>query len=674
MASAPREPLHHRLLALLDDAVKEDEVTASGLATRLDAPLFEVEAELRDLVRFGNLTRRAGVNGEARYSLIPRRKLLGEMLVEAGHMTKEQLEEALAEQARTGERLGTILLDRGYVPKELLGKMLSVQRGIPYVNLTTHPIDEALVRSFPERVIMEHKVVPFARADGEIRLAMLDPSDIMAVDMVEKYLSGHVRPFLITEADFAWAVTKFFDVTRKVGESLLEVEDERKASDVEENFIPFRSGSTRSTFPNLLPGARKRSTPPVTRVDSDRSYTRADSVALAVADTYDASPVVRVVNTIIHDAVRIGATDIHIEPEADKTRIRVRVDGLLLDKAVLPRSVSDGVTSRLKVLAGIDIAERIRPQDGRLQVNIEGRDYDLRIATMGTAFGERVAMRLLSNRQVLVGMERLGLFPEQQEALEGLLGRQHGMILVTGPTGSGKTTTLYASISYINDRLRNIMTIEDPIEYRLPGITQIPVREKSGVTFGVGLRALLRQDPDVVMVGEIRDPETASIAVHAALTGHLVLTTLHTNNAAGALVRLLDMGIEPYLLTSSVLAVVGQRLIRVLCTACKRRSQAREADLRILGLPTDRPLALWAATGCPECANLSYKGRTGAFQLMVMSDAIRELVLHRQPAGAIMEAAVREGGTTLRGAIVRKVVEGVSSIDELQRLMAVEAW
>jgi type II secretory ATPase GspE/PulE/Tfp pilus assembly ATPase PilB-like protein len=331
------------------------------------------------------------------------------------------------------------------------------------------------------------------------------------------------------------------------------------------------------------------------------------------------------------------------------------------------------VTSRLKVLAGIDIAERTRPQDGRILVSIENREYDLRIATVGAAFGARVALRLLSNRQVLVGLERLGLFPKQEETLQSLLGRQHGMILVTGPTGSGKTTTLYASLSHINDRVRNIMTIEDPIEYRLPGITQIPVREKSGITFGVGLRAILRQDPDVVMVGEIRDPETASIAVHAALTGHLVLTTLHTNNAAGALVRLLDMGVESYLLTSSVLAVVGQRLIRVLCTACKGQYQARDIDLRILGLPIDTPLKLSAGSGCPECANLCYKGRTGAFEVMVMTDTVRELVLQRKPASAISEAAVADGMQTLRGAIIRKVLDGVTSIEELQRLMMVEA-
>ena len=630
MGQGSEKPLQHRLLALLDDDLKEDEVTASGLATKLAAPVAEVETELRTLTRLGNLTRRAGVNGEVRYSAAPRRKLLGEMLVDGGLLTKTQLQEALAEQARTGDRLGAILIDRAYVSKQVLGKMLELQRGVPYVSLHSRPIDESLVRCLPERVIMEHRVVPIARVEDEIHLAMLDPSDIVAIDTVSKYLGGQVRPFLTTESDFGWAVTKFFDVTRKVGESLVDVAPEPHDPD------------------------------------------SADVTSVAVIDTYDASPVVRVVNTIVHDAVRIGATDIHFEPEAEQTRVRVRVDGMLLDKAVLPRTVSEGVTSRLKVLAGMDIAERIRPQDGRIMVSIEGREYDLRIATIGTAFGERVALRLLSTRQVLVGLERLGLFPEQQDLLQSLLGRQHGMVLVTGPTGSGKTTTLYAGLNYINDRIRNIMTIEDPIEYRLAGITQIPVREKSGITFGLGLRALLRQDPDVVMVGEVRDPETASIAVHAALTGHLVLTTLHTNNAAGALVRLLDMNIEPYLLTSSVLAVVGQRLVRILCTACKAQYPAQDADLRALGLPVDTPLNLSGGAGCPECGNLCYKGRTGVFEIMVMTDAVRELVLQRKPAGAIMEAAAADGMRTLRDTTVRKVLDGVTSIDELHRLMIVE--
>ena len=627
-AFAAGEPLTRRLLALLDDNPKEEEVTASGLAPLVNAPVPAVEAELKALVRFGNLTRRTGMNGETRYSAAPRRKLLGDLLVEAGHLSDAQLKEALAEQARTKERLGAILLDRGYVSKQTLGKMLELQRGLPYVNLSAYPIDERLVRSLPERVIMEHKVVPMARGGDEIHLAMLDPTDVMAIDIVGRFLQGRVRPFLITEGDFGWAVTKFFDVGRKVGESLLEV-----------------------------------------TLDDKDTEGRA---AVAVAEAYDDSPVVRVVNTIIQDAVRIGATDIHIEPEAEEARIRFRVDGLLADKTVLPRTVADGVASRLKVLAGMDIAERVRPQDGRILFSIEGREYDLRLATLGTAFGERVAIRLLSNRQVQVGLERLGLFPDQQELLERLLLRQHGMILVTGPTGSGKTTSLYASLSYINDRVRNIMTIEDPVEYRLSGITQIPVREKSGITFGVGLRAILRHDPDVVMVGEIRDSETASIAVHAALTGHLVLTTLHTNNAPGALVRLLDMGIAPYLLTSSVLAVVGQRLVRVLCKACKGEYRARAVDLELLGLDPASEVLLSAGAGCPECANLCYKGRTGAFEIMAMTDSVREQVLQRKPATAVLDAVRAAGVKTLREALVQKVLDGVTSIEELQRLTVAE--
>jgi len=626
---APGGPLQRRVLALFDDNSKEDAMTAERLSALLSVPLGEVEAELKTLVQLGNLVRRSSPDGEKHYSAAPRRKMLGTMLVEAGYITEAQLQEALAEQARTGERLGSILLERGYISKQTLGAMLEAQRGLPYIDLSAYPIDEQLVRGLPESVIMHHKVLPIAKAGGEVHLAMLDPTDIMAIDTVGRFLSSPVRPFLITERDFDWAVTKYFDVGRRVGQSLLEVSPE------------------------------------------DRDL--AAKAAVKVTDAYDDPPVVRVVNAIIHDAVRIGATDIHIEPEIEEARVRVRVDGLLVDKAALPRSVATSVASRLKVLAGMDIAEHVRPQDGRILFNVEDREFDLRIATVGTAYGERVAIRLLSNRQVLVGMERLGLLPDQQETLKRLLIIQHGMILVTGPTGSGKTTTLYASISFVNERTRNIMTIEDPVEYRLAGITQIPVREKAGITFDVGLRAILRHDPDVVMVGEIRDPDTASIGVQAALTGHLVLTTLHTNNASGALVRLLDMGVEPYLLTSSVLAVVGQRLVRILCATCKRQYRASDADMAQLGLQGEKPAWLFGSAGCPECGNIGYKGRTGIFEIMLLTDAVRERVLQRKPAIAVLEAAQGAGMRTLREAGVRKVLEGATSIEELQRLALVEA-
>jgi type IV pilus assembly protein PilB len=620
--------LQRRLLALLDEnPTNGDHLTAAVLAEQVAAPLPDVEAELEALVLLGNLTRGTGSNGQVHYSPAPRRRLLGHMLVSAGFITEAQLQEALAEQHQTGDRLGRILVDRGYVAKQTLGQMLEVQRGIPYVNLSAVKIDEKLVRAIPEWVVLQHKVIPITRERREIHLAMLDPTDVLAIDTVARLLDGRVRPFLTTERDFDWALTKYFDVGRRVGQSL------------------------RDVAPEELP---------------DQA-----AAAATITEATDAPPVVRVLNSILTDAVRIGATDVHIEPDAEEVKVRVRVDGLLYDKASLPAGVAGGVTSRLKVLAGMDIAERLRPQDGRILLDIEGREYDLRLATVGTAFGERAAVRLLNTQQVLLGLERLGLFPEQQAILERLLARPHGMILVTGPTGSGKTTTLYAALRHINERTRNIMTIEDPVEYRLPGITQIPVREKAGISFGLGLRAILRQDPDVVMVGEIRDPETASIGIQAALTGHLVLSTLHTSHAAGALVRLLDMGVEAYLLTSSVLAVAGQRLIRVLCTACRRRYRASSEEADTLGLSGERP-QLFRPVGCAECGDLGYKGRTAVYELMVMTDDIRELVLQRKPATAVQAAAQAAGMQTLQESARRKVLDGVTSIEEYRRLMLAE--
>jgi type IV pilus assembly protein PilB len=596
------------------------------MATLLSLPVPEVEVELEILAHLGNLTRRAAAGGEVQYSAAPRRKLLGRMLVDTGVITEEQLQEALAEQTQTGGRLGLILLERGYISKQALGEILETQRGLPYVNLSTYPIDEQLVRSLPEWVITQHKVLPIVREGREVHLAMVDPTDVIAIDTVATLLEARVRPLLTTERDFDWAMTRFFDVGRRVGESLAgapEEEEERAAG------------------------------------------------AVSMTDASEAPPVVRVLNSIIHDAVRIGATDIHIEPEVEETRVRVRVDGLLYDKATLTRGTAAAVASRLKALAGMDIAERLRPQDGRILLDVEGREYDLRIATVGTAFGERAAIRLLNTQQVLLGLERLGLFPDQEQILTRLLAHQHGMILVTGPTGSGKTTTLYGAINQLNERMRNIMTVEDPVEYRLPGITQIPVREKAGITFDLGLRAILRQDPDVIMVGEIRDPATAGIAINAALTGHLVLTTLHTSTAAGALVRLLDMGVEPYLLTSEVVAVVGQRLVRILCTTCKSQQALRsETDIDLFRLPPG--LMLYGPVGCPECGALGYRGRTGVFEIMEMTNTLRELVLQRKPATAIMEAARGGGMLTLRDSAIRKVLDGVTSLDELRRSIQVE--
>jgi len=437
-----------------------------------------------------------------------------------------------------------------------------------------------------------------------------------------------VRPFLTTERDFEWLLSTRFDITRTVTESAEAV------------------GPGEETEP--------------------------DFAAVTASDSPDDPPVVRLVDSLVQGAVRDGATDIHIEPQADGTAVRYRVDGLLYDKARLPRGVAAAVVSRVKVLAGIDIAERVRPQDGRLLYAVNGHEHDLRIATVGASFGERVTIRMLDKSRVLFGLERLGLLPDQEAVLDRLLARPYGMLFATGPTGSGKTTTLYACISRLNNRARNIMSVEDPVEYHLEGITQIAVRSKMAVSFATGLRAIIRQDPDVIMVGEVRDAETAQIAVQAALTGHLVLSTLHTNDASSAIVRLIDMGVEPYLITSTLLGAVGQRLVRLLCPTCKQPYTASLGEVTEMGLPPDPPVRLHAPKGCPECNHLGYSGRTGVFEIMRMSDEIRDLVLERRPASTIQEAAERGGMRSMRSAGVAKALEGATSLEELRRVVFIE--
>jgi type IV pilus assembly protein PilB len=602
--------------------------TATVIAERLDIDQEQVGPALAALIAGGTIVSRFAAGPEPYYAPSATQKRLGEMLVEMELLTSPQLEEALAEQAKTGERLGHILVSRGFITKQTLGETLGAQRGTPYVNLATQAIDEALLRTVPTSVITEHKLVPFARVGREVHVAMVDPNDVVAIDLVSALLRSRVRPFLTTERDLEWVLSTHFDVTHTVSESAEAV------------------------------GAEQEAEP--------------DFAAVTASESPDDPPVVRLVDTLIQGAVRDGATDIHIEPQADGTAVRYRVDGLLMDKARLPRGVAAAVVSRVKVLAGIDIAERVRPQDGRLLYEVSGREHDLRIATVGASFGERVTVRILDKSRVLLGLERLGLLPDQRATLDRLLSKPYGMVFVTGPTGCGKTTTLYSCISRLNARTRNIMTIEDPVEYHLEGITQIAVRSKMAVSFATGLRSIIRQDPDIVMVGEVRDAETAQIAVQAALTGHLVLSTLHTNDAASAIVRLIDMSVEPYLITSTLLGVVGQRLIRVLCPSCKLGYMSSSTDLAEMGMPSVPPVRLFGPTGCPECNQMGYKGRTGVFEIMRMSDELREFVLQRRPATTVHEAAERAGMRSMRQAGVARVLDGTTSLEELRRVVFIQ--
>lgn len=602
--------------------------TAATIAQDLSALRDDVDAALASLLADGLVVQRSDGTGEPSYGPSVSQQRLGQMLLAAELLTPEQLEEALAEQAKTGERLGQVLVKRGFLTKQALGDALGAQKGTPYVNLVTAQLSDDVLHSIPVSTILEHRAVPFERVGREVHVAMVDPTDVVTIDFLSALLRTRVRPFQTTERDFEWLLSTRFDITRAVSKGI-------EASGVVEDVEP-------------------------------------DLASVAASDSPHDPPVVRLVDSLIQGAVRDGATDIHIEPMADGTAVRYRVDGLLHDKARLVRGVAAAVTSRIKALAGLDIAERVRPQDGRLRYELGGREHDLRIATVGATFGERITIRVLDKTRVLLGLNRLGLLPDQQELLNRLLARPHGMILVTGPTGSGKTTTLYGCVSRLNERSRNIMTIEDPVEYHLPGITQIAVRSKMAVSFATGLRAIIRQDPDVIMVGEIRDPETAQIAVQAALTGHLVLSTLHTNNAAGAVVRLINMGVEPYLITSTLLAAVGQRLVRTLCRSCRERRTATPEERQELGLPQDAAADVWTPGRCAECGALGYRGRTGVFEILHITDEIRELTIERRPVSAIREAAERHGMRTMRQAGVAKVLEAATSLDELRRVVLSE--
>ncbi|HXF82252.1 MAG TPA: ATPase, T2SS/T4P/T4SS family [bacterium] len=561
-------------------------------------------------------------------------KRLGELLLEAGAITEAQLAEALEEQKRTGKRLAQIFIERGLLAKGEAGRWLALQQGYEYVSLTAEPIDVHIAKLLPEPFVRRLMALPIRQEDRELIVAMADPSDILAIDEIARATGLRVIPVFTTETDLEWAIGQLYeDVGGKVSRAAA-LQDAIEFGESAEN--------------------------------------GAGTEEVVVLGNETAPPVIQMVDSILQGAITSRATDIHLEPHAQDARVRYRVDGMLYDKARIPRLMYAAVVSRIKILAGLDIAEHVKPQDGRISMRLREREYDVRVGITATAFGERVVMRLLDKSNVLVGLDRLGIPPEQEQIIEAIIHKPHGMILVTGPTGSGKTTTLYSCLQRVNEPTRNIMTIEDPVEYYLEGISQIPVRPRGGITFATGLRSMLRQDPDIIMVGEIRDAETAKIAVNAALTGHLVFSTLHTNDAAGSVVRLVDMGVEPYFITSSLIAAIGQRLVRRLCPSCRRPYAASRDLVTELGLPADSRPTLYAPGGCRECDMTGYKGRCSVMEIFRMNDAIRELVLARKPASVLREAAIQTGMIPISEAATARVLDGTTSIEELRRVIYLE--
>lgn len=549
------------------------------------------------------------------------RERLGELLVKAGVVSAAQLEDALDVQRREGGKLGVVVVRLGMTTEERIAETLARQKGFEYVDLSTLRIDRAAAALVPERIARRRGLIPVAIDDGMLVVAMSDPLDIEAVDDVGLRTGYRVSPVVATASQIRRAVDRYLTS----GEVFVESAEDQPAGPV-----------------------------------PDEEIAAGEDV-----------PIVRLVNQILRDAVRDGASDVHLEPGERALRVRYRVDGVMHETMRLPTSVRAGVTSRVKIMAEMDIAERRLPQDGRIGLTFDGRKVDMRVATLPTPFGESIVIRLLNTEISVRSLEDLGMAQEQMDVVRTVLKRPHGMLLLTGPTGSGKTTTLYAALQMLNAPERKILTVEDPIEYEIEGVTQTSVHPRIGLTFAAGLRTILRSDPDVIMVGEIRDPETAEIAVRAALTGHLVLSSLHTNDAPAALTRLSDIGVPPYVTSSALAGVVAQRLSRKLCTRCSRPSQLEPEVLIAAGFTPEEAATVVPreAVGCQACSDTGYRGRIGLFEVMPMNEDLRHEYLLGAPSERLREHAVAAGMRTLRRDALDKVAAGLTTLQELERVV-----
>jgi len=554
---------------------------------------------------------------------------LGDRLVASGLITQDQLRIALERQKQTGEFLGEIVVSLGFAPASAVGKELEDATGFPYVDLGDQPVDLTVARQVQESIARTRKALPFKEDNGAVYIAMADPLDLVTADQFKGVFRKRVVPCLAFAFDVEEGVKRVFDIWHKAQTVLEEIPENR--------------------------------------------YARYDESLEALIGQAQHAPIVRLVNGIVHGALVSSASDIHIEPMETDVRVRYRIDGLLYDQMMIPTGHLSAVISRLKIMSNMDIAERRRPQDGRFGTKDDaGSDYDVRLSIMPTIYGEKAVMRLLEKSGSHISIEKLGFFPEQLAAFRKFIHRPHGIVLVTGPTGSGKSTTLFCGLQQINDTTLNINTVEDPVEYKLRGVNQMQVNPKIGVTFATGLRTLVRQDPDVILVGEIRDFETAEISIQAALTGHLVFSTLHTNDAPGAVVRLQNMGVEPFLISSAVVGVLGQRLLRTICPSCKEVYTASDEVIEALGIPDSvpRPIKMARGRGCRRCGHRGMKGRLACYEVMPITDAIRTLLLRRASSSEIADVARKEGMITMQEAGLRRVLSLEVSPEEMTRVLA----
>jgi len=581
------------------------------------------------------------------------RKSLGEYLVERGYITREHLEQAQKIQRSSGGDLGRILVDNQWATPAQVAEARAQELGVPFVDLNTFTIDPSAVNVVPERIARQHKVVPILKDGNVLTVAMADVNNVLAFDDLRIVSRCTIRPALAAADAIEEAINRAYQSV--VGKA------------------PDADTSTAAAAP-VGGGMMAQIKADIAQVGVGMDVDEED--VESAARVAEEAPIVRIANTIIQQAVKERASDIHVEPQERGVRIRYRIDGVLHEIMTLPKYIQAPLISRYKIMAEMNIAERRLPQDGRIPIRVEGKDYDLRVSSipvhLSSGMGEKIVMRILDKTSILIGLEKLGFTAEVQAQLEELVIQPNGMVLSTGPTGSGKTTTQYSVLHKLNSIEKNIITIEDPVEYQLPGISQVQVNRKAGLTFANALRSFLRQDPDIIMVGEMRDLETAEIAIEASLTGHLVLTTLHTNDAPSAVIRMVDMGVEPYLISATVIGVLAQRLARRLCPHCKEPYEVPAADLRRFGFRPQRPdqmVTLWRGRGCEACRYTGFRGRIGIFELMRVNDEIAELIVRRAPLADIRDAAKANGMHELREDGLLKVLEGVTTPDEVMRVV-----
>ncbi len=548
-------------------------------------------------------------------------KGLVDILVGMGRITREQLDYALELQKKRGDKLDRILVDEGIMSQADMMDIIANQLGIPYVVVNRSLIDPEVVKLVPEVLAKKYMVFPVKLQNGVLVLAMSDPLNIYAVDEVKLATGMEVQPAIAAEEEIRLAIEIHYG--KRSAEKA--AEDFEREYRIEGPIVPERD----------------------------------------LMEQLSNAPVVRLVNSIIEQATVSRASDIHIEPGCSRMRVRLRIDGKLQEIMSLPMQTHGPTVARIKIMSNINIAERRIPQDGRVELETGGKSLDLRVSVLPTAYGEKVVIRVLDRSSFLLSQKQLGLIEENEVLFNRLMKVPHGIILVTGPTGSGKTTTLYAALRELNDVSVNIITLEDPIEYRLEGINQIQVNPKAGLTFASGLRSVLRQDPNIIMVGEIRDEETAALAVRAAITGHLVLSTLHTNDAASSVLRLLDMGVEPYLVASSLRGVISQRLVRKICTDCKTEYNAAKEEQGVLGLSPDRNVKLFRGKGCNSCLGTGYRGRTAVHEIMVITEKHRELIGRRASSDKLDKVSRDNGMMTLRENCARLVIKGITTVEEM---------